>query len=79
TGGPAPHAVRDNFVAGLGAGLALPLAMLSYQRDLGINTQCAFTALGYSFKYGYGAIDYVRLWGMLRDVASTGRKRPTWL
>lgn len=79
TGGPAPHAVRDNFVAGLGAGLALPLAMLSYQRDLGINTQCAFTALGYSFKYGYGAADYVRLWGMLRDVASTGRKRPTWL
>lgn len=79
THGPSPYAIRNEFVTSLGAGLSLPLAMLSYQRDLGINLQCAFTAVGYSFKFWTGPEDYVRLWGMLRDLESTGRKRPTWL
>ncbi len=79
THGPAPNDIRNEFVASLGAGLSLPLTMLSYQRELGINNQCAFTAVGYSFKFGYGLNDYVRLWGMMRDLEATGRKRPTWL
>jgi len=79
THGPSPLDVRNRFVASLGAGLSLPLTMLSYQRDLGINNQCAFTAVGYSFKFGWGTQDYVRLWGMMRDLEATGRKRPTWL
>ena len=79
THGPAPNDMRNEYVTSLGAGLSLPLAMLSYQRDLGINVQCAFTATGYSFKFWNGPEDFVRLWGMLRDLESTGRKRPTWL
>ncbi len=79
TWGDSPLAERNGFVASLGAGLSLPLSMLSYQRDLGINNQCAFTAVGYSFRFGAAPEDYVRLWGMMRDLEGTGRKRPTWL
>lgn len=77
TGGGAPDPLRNTFVAGASGGLSMPLYMLSFQRDLGINTQCAFTAAGYSFPYS--GQNYVRLWGMLRDVEGTQRKRPTWL
>lgn len=77
TGGPAPPSVRDPFVAGASGALALPLYMLSFQRDLGINLQCAFTAAGFSYKYDNS--NYVRLWGLLRDIEGTRRKRPTWL
>ncbi|MCC6488521.1 MAG: hypothetical protein IT364_13575 [Candidatus Hydrogenedentes bacterium] len=77
TGGDIPNDVRNDFVTGAGGTLALPLHMLVYQRDFGIRAQCAFTALQYSFDMG--SKNYVRLWGMLRDIAATGRKRPTWL
>jgi hypothetical protein len=77
THGESPIAVRNDFVAGAAAALALPLHMLVYARDFGARTQCAFSSLGYSFRLANG--DMVRLWGMLRDVEATGRKRPTWL
>ena len=51
--------------------------MLVYQRDMGAKNQCAFTALQFSF--GIGDNRYVRVWGLLRDIAATARKRPTWL
>lgn len=77
TDGPAPPALRNPYVAGAAGSVGLPLYMLSYLRDLGIKRQCAFTATGFAFRYN--STDYVRLWGMLRDLEATQRKRPTWL
>ncbi|MGB5075787.1 MAG: hypothetical protein WBQ23_16775, partial [Bacteroidota bacterium] len=77
TSGNAPIGIRNDFLTGMGGAIALPLSMLLYQRDLGAIDQCAFSSLQYSFRLGSG--EYARLWGMLRDVEATGRKRPTWL
>ena len=77
TGGNTPLDVRNDYVTGLGSGLALPLYMLTYQHDLGIRNQAAFAAQQFSYRMDNG--DYVRLWGMMRDLEATGRKRPTWL
>lgn len=77
TGGEAPDDITNDFVTGANGALALPLYMLVYQRDMGAKHQCAFTALQYSFRIGDKR--YVRLWGLLRDIAVTARKRPTWL
>jgi hypothetical protein len=77
THGPSPIAIRNDFLAGASGSVALPLHMLLYMRELGVKAQCAFSSLGYSFRLPNG--DMARLWGMLRDVEATGRKRPTWL
>lgn len=77
TEGPAPETLRNDIVAGMAGGVALPLSMLVYLRELGIVNQCAFTTAQYSFGIGDG--QHVRLWGLLRDLESTARKRPTWL
>lgn len=107
TSGDVPLDIRNDYVTGLGGGLALPLHMLTYLRDLGIRDQVGFTTLQYSFPvYGAGRsaepewyqreqfydrlferesadsranTEFVRLWGMLRDLEATGRKRPSWL
>jgi hypothetical protein len=77
THGSSPIAVRNDFLTGASGAVALPLHMLLYMRELGAKVQCAFSSLGYSFRLPNG--DMARLWGMLRDVEATGRKRPTWL
>ena len=77
TGGNAPIDVRNDYLTSAAGALALPLAMLTYQREFGVLDQAAFTSLGYSFRIGNG--EYARVWGMLRDLYATGRKRPTWL
>ena len=77
TTGNATLDVRNRFVSGLAGGLALPLHMLTNQKVLGINDQAAFTILQYAHRMDNG--EYVRLWGLLRDLEGTGRKRPTWL
>jgi len=77
THGPAPLDIRNDFVTGMGGAVALPLYMLTYQHDMGVRNQTAFSSLEYSFRMDNG--EYVRLWGMLRDLEATGRKRPTWL
>lgn len=77
TFGNVPLSVRNGFVTGLAGGIAMPLYMLTYQKALGIRNQAAFTAVQYSFRIENG--DYVRVWGLLRDLEATGRKRPTWL
>lgn len=77
TSGNAPIDVRNDFLTGAAGAVALPLAMLTYQRDFGAVNQAAFSSLGYSFRMGNG--EYARVWGMLRDLYATGRKRPTWL
>ena len=77
THGSAPIGVRNDYLTGMGGAVALPLTMLSYQRELAARDQCAFSSLQYAFRLESG--DMARLWGMLRDVEATGRKRPTWL
>jgi hypothetical protein len=77
TSGDAPLDIRNDFVTGQGGALALPLHMLLYLRELGVKNQTAFSSLQYAFRMDNG--EYVRLWGMLRDLEATGRKRPTWL
>ena len=77
TDGDAPENVRNAFVSGAAGAIALPLAMLVYQRELGITRQCAFTAAQFAFRAPNG--QNVRLWGLLRDLEATARKRPTWL
>jgi hypothetical protein len=77
TGGDIPSGVRNDFVTGGSGALALPLYMLVYLREFGVREQCAFSTLQYSFDMSNR--NYVRLWGLLRDIAATGRKRPTWL
>ncbi len=77
TSGAAPIDIRNDFLTSQVGGVALPLTMLTYQRELGAIDQCAFSALGYSFRMANG--DYARVWGMLRDLYASGRKRPTWL
>jgi hypothetical protein len=77
TEGDLPSDVRNDFVTGAGGALALPLHMLLYLKEFEMRDQCAFTTLQFSFNIGGGK--FVRLWGMLRDITATGRKRPTWL
>lgn len=77
TEGETPLSVRNGFVTGLNGGLALPLYMLTYQKGLGIRNQAAFGAVQFSHRLSNG--EFVRLWGMLRDLEATGNKRPTWL
>jgi len=76
TTGAVDIADRNNLVTGAFGALALPLHMLTYLRE-GISPLCAFGMTQYSFKLPTN--NYARLWGMLRDLESTGRKRPTWL
>ena len=78
TQGDAPPNIRNNFAAGLGSGLALPLTMLTYQRDLGVIDQAAYQSLQYS-NNGTPDGSFVRTWGLLRDLEGTGNKRPGWL
>jgi len=85
-GGDSPMEVRNRFVAGQVGALALPLQLLTFQRDHGLETQCAFTFYGVCYRInnnGQGFSPYnwdcVRVWGMVRDLHNTPRKRPTFL
>ena len=79
TGGVSPPDVRNDFVTSLGGGLALPLYMLTYQHALGVRNQAVFGATQFSLPVEGTSDEYVRLFGTLRDLEATGRKRPTWL
>ena len=78
TYGYIPLSIRNDYLTSFGMGLALPLHMLTFQRDLGINTQTAYTALEYSVLMP-GKYERAKLWGLLRDSEATQRKRPGWL
>ncbi len=78
TEGDASLDLRNDVVTSQGAGLAMSLHMLTYMKELGVTNQTAFTALQYSHLLPDQSGN-VQLWGMLRDLHVTGRKRPTWL
>ena len=75
--GNVPIGLRNQFLAGMGSGVALPLTMLTYQRDMGIRNQAAFQAVQYSTRMADG--QFGRVWGLFRDVEATQRIRPTGL
>lgn len=77
TFGNAPTYTRNQFVTSLGSGIALPLNMLTMQRDVNIVNQAAFTSLQYSHRMSEG--QFVKLWGLLKDVEAGGVERPTWM
>jgi len=74
-----PEDLRNRIVAGQGGGISLSYAMLSYLKYLGIKDQAAFSSWQYSYRYDWAPSQYVKLWGMLRDLDRTKYKRPTWL
>lgn len=76
-GNPAPAELRNDVLTGQGGAMVLPLAMLTYLRDLGMEVQCAFQFAGFSSEADDG--EDLRMWGLVRDVLRTGRKRPTFL
>lgn len=77
TTGDVPLPIRNDFVSGMSGGIALPLYMLNYQKWLNVQNQAAFVLSQYSYQLGNG--EFARIWGLLRDLEATGRKRPTWL
>ncbi len=77
--GDADAPERNKFVSGLNGALALPLYMLTYQKEAGIVNSAAFQTSQYAYKFGSGTNDYANIWGLMRDIEGTGRKRPTWL
>lgn len=74
-----PGDICNDFLTSLGSGISLPLVMLAYQRDMGIRHQAAFQAAQYSNAFRRCGGEPQRLFGLLRDVEATDRKRPAFL
>jgi len=72
-----PLDVRNPYLTSLAAGLALPLNMLTYLRELGIKNHCAHTLAEFSYRIADNR--YPRVKGLMRDLEATGRKRPGFL
>ena len=68
----------NEFVASVAGGINLSTYMMLYQKHLDARVMCAFTLVQFSYM-GFGGSDYVRIWGLVRDLVSTGRRRPTYL
>lgn len=83
-GGKAPVELPDQFLTGQAGALALPLHMLTCQRENKLETQCAFTFYGVCYRInnkggGFSAKNWqcARVWGLVRNLHSNPRKRPT--
>lgn len=72
-----PQATLDAFAPSQGAGLAVADHMLLMLRDLGIRDQLLHCLT--SFAAGRADNKYVLLWGAVRDMGVTDRKRPQFL
>lgn len=76
---------RNEFVAGASGAIALPLHMLVYMTELEAIEQCAFTSLGYAYRFDTSGgwppsqDQFVHIWGMLRDLYHYDIRRPTWM
>ncbi|MGB1253131.1 MAG: hypothetical protein ACPG8W_21140, partial [Candidatus Promineifilaceae bacterium] len=75
--GDVPLDTRNAFLSGQAGGIALPLMMLNYQSELGIRNVLAYRSA--QFSKSISDSEYARLFGLMRDLEATGRKRPTWL
>ena len=77
TQGAITQAALDSFVPSTGSGLALADHMLLMLHDLGMRDQVMFSLGGYRANRGDGKS--VALWGTVRDMGVTDRKRPQFL
>ncbi len=77
TQGATASDVRNRWVTSRVSGEALALHLMRYARDLPAAAQNLFSLAGYSYAYQPG--EYVRLWGITRDLTATGRRRPALL
>lgn len=77
TSGAISQEALDAFTPSLGAGLGLAAHMLTLLKELGIKDQAFFCLGGYSFNRDDGKT--ARLWGGMRDMGVTDRRRPQFL
>jgi alpha-L-arabinofuranosidase len=76
TEGAIDQATLDGFASSLGAGLAVADHMLMMLRELQARDQCLFSLPGHRYTRGDGKT--VPLWGVVRDMGVTDRKRPQY-
>jgi hypothetical protein len=76
-GGDAGPGIRGHVVAGMGAGTALAKRLLQ-GLALGVQPQCVWLLSGFDAKLS-DQEGFVPLWGIVRDLGSTQRLRPTGL
>ena len=67
----------NDFTPSIGAGVAVADHMLMMLRDLGIRNQCLYSLSSYANGRPDGK--YILLWGSVRDMGVTDRKRPQFL
>lgn len=82
TSGSATQSQINQTVPTLGAGLAATEHMLLMMRDLGINSQSAFSLGGYQFNFNgtkTSSAATTPLWGLVVDMGVTNRVRPSFL
>ncbi len=77
TDGAISQTALNAFTPSLGAGLAVADHMLMMLRDLGITDQLLHSLTGYAFSRTDAK--FVLLWGAVRDMGITDRKRPQFL
>ncbi|HYS55244.1 MAG TPA: hypothetical protein VER58_15915 [Thermoanaerobaculia bacterium] len=77
TGGTISQPRLNDFTPSIGAGVAVADHMLMMLRDLGIRNQCLYSLSSYANGRPDGK--YILLWGSVRDMGVTDRKRPQFL
>jgi len=77
TSGRIPQDALDKLTPSLGAGLAVACHMLNMLASCAVRDQCLFSLAG--FQYRRSDKKMVRLWGVVRDLGVTNRKRPQYL
>jgi hypothetical protein len=70
------QAALTAYTPSLGAGLAVADHMLMALRELKARDQCLFSLSGYDFSAGS---NWAYVWGVVRDMGVTDRKRPQYL
>ena len=77
TEGSISQAALDSLTPSMGAGVAVADHMLMMLRDLGIRNQCLYSLTQFANLRPDGK--YILLWGSVRDMGVTDRKRPQFL
>src|SRR5262249_32053274 len=77
TDGTISQSALDSFTPSVGAGLAVADHMLMMLRDLGVRDQILYSLTQYGNRRPDGK--HVLLWGTVRDMGITDRRRPQFL
>lgn len=75
--GDAPPSERDAYTTGAAAGASLAMRLINNMK-LKVDPQCIYSFSQYDI-YSWSAGDYVKLWGITRDISPTLRMRPQGL